>query len=282
MASDETLSGVGIVLIGCGKMGSALGSGLVDSGVIDPEHLRLSDRAGDKAQRLADDTGAALVEPEDAFECFSAVERRLFVVAVKPKDVRGVLERARSSLQNTDTVVSIAAGVPTKCLADWAGEAPELVRAMPNTPALVGQGITGVYTPGEADMGVVRRLFRGVGRVVELQAESDFDALTGISGSGPAYVFTAIEALADGAVSMGLDRQVAIDLAVETLLGAAALARSRSAHTAELKDEVTSPGGTTITGLSELERRGFRSALIEAVRSAADKSEEMTEQLLEE
>lgn len=282
MADNDRMTGLGIVLIGCGKMGSALGSGLVDSGVLAPENLRCCDRDADKARALADETGAEAVEPQAAFDAFPDAERRLFVVAVKPKDVEGVLEQGRPSFEETDTVVSIAAGVPTDCLAEWAGETPELVRAMPNTPALIERGITGIFTPGEADMELVRTLFEGVGRVVELETESDFDALTGVSGSGPAYVFTAIEALADGAVSKGLDRETSIELAIETLFGAAALARSRSAHTAELKDEVTSPGGTTITGLAELERRGFRSALIEAVRSAAAKSEEMTEKLLDD
>jgi len=215
----------------------------------------------------------------DAFDAFAEADRRLFVVAVKPKDVQGLLERGTPSFETSDTVLSIAAGVPTDRLTAWTGGTPQLVRAMPNTPALVGRGITGVYAPGDADMELIRKLFRGVGRVVELEDESHFDALTAVSGSGPAYVFTAIEALADGAVRMGLDREAAIELATETLFGAAELARSRDAHTATLKDEVTSPGGTTAAGLAELEKNGFRSALIEAVREAAEKSEEMTEKL---
>lgn len=279
--SDEHTD-CGIVLVGCGKMGSAMGSGLVESGAVAPEMLRCCDRDPERADRLAEETGAATVRTEDLFDAFDGVDRRLFVAAVKPKDVQSLLERGSPSFEPTDTVLSIAAGVPTDRLAAWAGETPELVRAMPNTPALVGRGITGVYAPGEADMDLVRALLEGVGRVVELDDESHFDALTAVSGSGPAYVFTAIEALADGAVRMGLDRESAIELATETLFGSAALARSREAHTAQLKDEVTSPGGTTAAGLAELEERGFRSALIEAVRAAAEKSEEMTEKLREE
>jgi len=277
MTSRKDAREAGVVLIGCGKMGAALGAGLVESGAVGSDRLRCCDRESERARQLAEETGAEAVEPAEAFEAFSGLERRLFVVAVKPKDVQGVLEEGRSRFGPSDTVISIAAGVPTDSIAEWAGEEPDIVRAMPNTPALVGRGITGIYAPASGDSGTVRRIFEGVGRVVELRSESDFDALTGVSGSGPAYIFTAIEALADGAVRAGLDRETSVELAMETIFGAAALARSREVHTAELKDEVASPGGTTIAGLSELERRGFRSALIEAVRTAAEKSREMSD-----
>ncbi|MFB6352035.1 MAG: pyrroline-5-carboxylate reductase [Bradymonadaceae bacterium] len=270
-----------IIVIGCGKMGSALAGGLIKSGVVEADSLHLCDRDGDKAGDLAASTGGTRVDPDQVFD-WATGERRLFIVAVKPGDVGGLLERGREAFTGEDTVVSLAAGVPTDLLEEWAGPEPAIVRAMPNTPALIGRGITGVFGKRGADMETVRTLFEGVGEAVELKKEADFDALTAVSGSGPAYVFVAIEALADGAVSMGLDRETAIELATETIAGSGLLAADSDLHTAELKDAVASPGGTTITGLTELEDRGFRGELIEAVRAAAEKSEELTEQLLSE
>jgi pyrroline-5-carboxylate reductase len=271
-----------VIVIGCGKMGSALAGGLIDSGVVEPDALYCSDHYREKAEELAEQTGGSCVSAERVFRAGGEGADRIFIVAVKPGDVESLVERGRGDFGESDTLVSIAAGLPTDLLEQWAGDRPAIVRAMPNTPALIGEGVTGVLGKEGADMEVMRALFEGVGRVVELQKERDFDALTAISGSGPAYVFTAIEALADGGVAMGLSRQVAIELARETLLGSAALAAERDAHTAQLKDEVASPGGTTITGLCELERGGFRSTLIQAVRAAARKSIEMTENLVDD
>ncbi len=277
------LSNYEILLIGCGKMGSALANGLVEVGTVDPDRLAVCDRNTDKVERLAGSTGADALEPEEVFEHrTSDSAERLFVVAVKPGDVRELLERGRDRFADRDTVVSLAAGVPTDLLAEWAGPDPAIVRAMPNTPALIGRGITGVLGRRGADMQAVSQLFEGVGPAVELKDEWDSDALTAVSGSGPADVVLALAALADGAVSKGLDRETAIELAVETVAGSALLAAERDAHTAELKDEVASPGGTTITGLARLEKLGFRADLIEAVRAAADKSRQLTDELLGE
>jgi pyrroline-5-carboxylate reductase len=270
---------LGIVVIGCGQMGSALAEGLVDSGRVAPERLACVDRDAERAEGLADDIGARAVAPEAAFDVFRGgngpIESRIYVAAVKPKDVADALMPGRKHFEATDTILSIAAGVSMTRLRDCVGRRPALVRAMPNTPALIGRGITGVLGDDEADMETIEALLEGVGRVVHLDDETDFDALTALSGSGPAYVFTALEALADGAVAEGLDRSTAIELATETLLGSAALAREDEAHTAELKDRVTSPGGTTAAGLTELESNGFRSALIEAVRAAAERGRQM-------
>lgn len=269
-----------VVVVGCGKMGSALVEGVVDAGTVANDDLYLCDRRASEAARLAERVGATTVAPDEAFEVAGA--ERLFVVAVKPGDVGPLLERGRGDFTDRDTILSIAAGVPTDFLASQAGEAPEIVRAMPNTPALIGSGVTGVFArEGEVDQAVID-LLEGVGSVVELKDESDFHALTAVSGSGPAYVFVAIEALADGAVAMGLDRETAMQLAVETIAGSAELAEHRDAHPAELKDEVASPGGTTITGLAELEEAGFRRAWIGAVRAASEKSREMGEELFDE
>lgn len=270
-----------IVVIGCGKMGSALVEGVVEGGAVSGDDLHLCDRSSEKADELATRVGATTVEPESVFDV-EAGSGRIFVLAVKPDDVGSLLESGRGAFGADDTVLSIAAGVPTDFLASRAGEAPEIVRAMPNTPALVGAGVTGVYAAeGDVD-GSVLELLEGVGSVVELKEESDFHGLTAVSGSGPAYVFVAIEALADGAVEMGLDRETALKLAVETIQGAAELAGRRDEHPAVLKDEVASPGGTTITGLAALEEAGFRGAWMDAVRAAAEKSREMGEELFDD
>ena len=273
------IEGYELILVGCGKMGSALAGGLVKSGAIESEALHVCDRYEEKATELAESTGARAVDIDEVFET-AAGEERIFIVAVKPGDVQEVLASGRDAFTEDDTVVSLAAGVPIELLHEWAGPKPAVVRAMPNTPALVGRGITGVLGTRGADMEAVRALFEGVGSTVELKNESDFDALTAVSGSGPAYVFIAIEALADGAVSMGMSREPAIELAVETVAGSGLLAADSELHTAELKDAVASPGGTTITGLCELENRGFRGSLIEAVRAAARKSRELSDGLL--
>lgn len=271
-----------VVLLGCGKMGTALANGWIEGNVVEGDRLYVCDRHPDRAAQLAEKTGGTKLAEDEAFARRGDFGARIFVIAVKPGDVRPLLERGSDDLTEEDTVVSIAAGVPTQLIDKWAGGSPAVVRAMPNTPALLGRGISGIYDAGGADLAVVRSLFEGVGRVVEIEKESHFDAVTAVSGSGPAYVFTFVEALADGAVRKGLDRDTAVELAVETLFGSAALARERPEHTAELKDAVASPGGTTINGLAKLEEKGFRSALIEAVKSAADRSEEMTSKLLDD
>jgi pyrroline-5-carboxylate reductase len=173
-------------------------------------------------------------------------------------------------------VVSILAGVTLSNLEAAFGQLP-VIRAMPNTPATVGAGITAI-TPGAythiKHLEIARKLFSAVGEVVEVP-ESQMDAVTGLSGSGPAYVAIMVEALADGGVAAGLPRAIANQLALQTVLGTAQLLHETKFHPAELKDRVTSPGGTTITGIAQLERSAFRSALIEAVKAATIRSQEL-------
>jgi pyrroline-5-carboxylate reductase len=277
----EELEDATVVMVGCGKMGEALARGALSGGALEARRLYLVDAVEARAESLADDVGAEVGYPP------GVQGPRIVVVAVKPSDVRGALAGARDAyggaLGAADTVISIAAGVPLVLLRRWAGPEPSLVRAMPNTPALVGAGITGIKGErSDQPLGAAEALFGAVGSVVRLEYEEHFDALTAISGSGPAYLFGAMEALADGGVAAGLDRETAVELAAATVGGAAALAREGSAHTAELKDRVASPGGTTIAGLVELEERGFRAALIAAVRRAAGRSRELGEALLRE
>ena len=219
-----TLKDFDVVLLGCGQMGSALMRRAVASSAVDPARLALVDLDADRVQRLVDDLGTAGNRARDDEEAKSSgpLRRTAWIVAVKPQDVRHLL--ARQEIAGDDIVISIAAGVKLATLEACVPSGAPVVRAMPNTPALIGKGITGIYSPDDDALRVARELFAPAGAVVELQKESQFDALTGLSGSGPAYVFVAIEALADGGVLMGLDRATALQLAIHTVEGAAALA----------------------------------------------------------
>ncbi len=198
------------------------------------------------------------------------------VLAVKPQMLAEVLAEIGTVLAHA-LVVSIAAGVTIKTIMERTTGATRVIRAMPNTPAVIREGVTalafGSAVP-EADVQLARTLFEAVGRVVPVE-ERLMDAVTGLSGSGPAYVFQAIEALADGGVKMGLPRQTAELLAAQTVLGAARLVLESGEHPAQLKDRVASPGGTTIAGLHRLEQGGFRATLMAAVEAATKRSQEL-------
>ncbi len=280
---DERLDDYLVILMGCGKMGTALARRWVNSQRLNPRHLVCLDAVEEKAQGLADELNAREAIPDIELDDDGQPIRRmrLYVVAVKPDDVHAVLEpRREDEFTDEDTVVSIAAGVDVETLRRFAGPFPGIARAMPNTPALVGAGVTGIMGDGTVDLAAISALFESVGKVVRLKDEAHFHGLTAISGSGPAYFFTAIEALADGGVLMGLDRQTAVDLATGVVEGSAKLvAERRYEHTADLKDAVASPGGTTIAGLVALEEHGFRHALIRAVEAAANRSKTLSEEI---
>jgi pyrroline-5-carboxylate reductase len=186
-------------------------------------------------------------------------------------------QSAEASQGKPRLVISIAAGITLAALEDAAGVQDRVIRAMPNTPALVGKGAAGFCLGTRAtreDAAVAKHLLGSTGLAVEVP-ERLMNAVTGLSGSGPAYIYLVIEALADGGVRMGIPRADAIQLAAQTVLGAAAMVMETGQHPAVLKDMVTSPGGTTIAGLAELERNGLRSALIEAVTAATRRADEL-------
>jgi pyrroline-5-carboxylate reductase len=258
--------------LGAGKMASALVRGVISSGVVKPSAVVISDVYAAAAEKLSKATGVAiagtnaeLVEKVDAL-----------LLCVKPNDALDALREVSVKLKGK-LVISIVAGLDSQVLETAAGPDVRVVRVMPNTPALVGQGAA-AYTLGsratEGDAVLVEKILRGVGLAVRVK-ESLLDAVTGLSGSGPAYVFTVIEALADGGVLMGLPRDLALKLAAQTVAGAAAMVRDTGEHPAVLRDQVTSPGGTTIAGLEELESGGLRSALISAVRAATERSRQL-------
>ncbi|MBD0335285.1 MAG: pyrroline-5-carboxylate reductase [Cyanobacteria bacterium Co-bin13] len=260
-------------VIGGGVMGEALISRLLDQGVFSPETIVVSDPQPDRRAYLTDTYGIATT----ADNAEAVAKSSVLLLAIKPQIIDKVAPGlVQAAAESPRLLLSILAGVTLTRLQSHFAQWP-LVRAMPNTPATVGAGITaiaaGTHT-GAADLDLARRIFQSVGDVVEVP-ESLMDAVTGLSGSGPGYVAIVIEALADGGVAAGLPRTTAMQLALQTVRGTAELLLQSDLHPAQLKDRVTSPGGTTITGIARLEAAGLRSALIEAVRSACDRSREL-------
>ncbi|MBK9138480.1 MAG: pyrroline-5-carboxylate reductase [Verrucomicrobia bacterium] len=262
-----------IGFVGAGKMATALAQGWVKAGLCAPAHVVASDAAPAAREAFAREVGARTVESNlDVIR-----EATVLVLAVKPDQVLSVLRDLRGALGNHHLVISIAAGVPLARLQEAAGDGVRLVRVMPNTPALVGE-CAAAYALGaaatDADGALAQRLFAAIGVAYPVK-EALLDAVTGLSGSGPAYAFLMIEALSDGGVAAGLPREAALRLAAQTLVGAGRMVLETGLHPGALKDMVASPGGTTIEGLHELERAGVRGALMNAVRASADKARKL-------
>jgi len=260
--------------IGAGRMATALAAGIVDAGLAGGADIVASDpdaqvRAG-FAERLA---GATLLDDNAQ----AARDAELVILAVKPQVMPDVLASLAGAIGPETVVVSIAAGVPLRQLEVALPPGTRTVRVMPNTPCLIGRGASG-YSPGRhatpQDLQRVDRLLAAVGIAFQLP-EALLDAVTGLSGSGPGFVYTMIEALSDGGVLTGLPRHVAHRLAAQTVAGAAEMVMQTGRHPAELREQVTSPGGTTIAGLEALEQHGLRSAVIAAVKAAAERSCEL-------
>ncbi|MCC6967435.1 MAG: pyrroline-5-carboxylate reductase [Nitrospira sp.] len=261
-----------IAILGGGQMAEALIGGLLASKVSEPKFIRATDPVSARRDFLKSRFGIQV--GDDNAQAAGAAD--LVLLAVKPQVLPAVLRDAGAALVGK-LVVSIAAGVTTAWIRERVPGARGIVRAMPNTPALVREGVTALaYQTDLAadDVAAVRVLFEAVGSVVSVE-ERLMDAVTGLSGSGPAYVFVAIEALADGGVKMGLPRATAQLLAAQTVLGAARMVLERGQHPAQLKDQVASPGGTTIAGLHQLEIGGMRGCLMAAVEAATKRSQEL-------
>ncbi|MBW4648098.1 MAG: pyrroline-5-carboxylate reductase [Kastovskya adunca ATA6-11-RM4] len=266
-------------LIGGGVMGEALLSRLIAREIYHPDRVIVSDPMLQRRDFLAQEYGVCVTADNRKASAASEV----VLLAIKPQvfatvvpDLTAGVDAAVATGNQQPVVISILAGVPLSQLeAAFVGQ--PVIRAMPNTPATVGAGITAI-APGKAiqphHMEQAKAIFQAVGEVVEVP-EHLMDAVTGLSGSGPAYVALMVEALTDGGVAAGLPRAIASQLALQTVLGTTQLLQKSGLHPAQLKDRVTSPGGTTIAGLAQLEKAGFRSALIEAVRAATARSEEL-------
>jgi len=269
--------GKSVVFLGTGNMAEALLKGLLREGTADPEEIVCAEPRPERREEIANRYGVEVTGDNRA----AAAEGDLIILSVKPQVVEAVLAEIAPAIDAAKLLVSIAAGVSIATLARALPAGTRIVRTMPNTPALVGAGATALARgphASEADLTVARALFEAVGTAVVVD-EPLLDGVTGLSGSGPAYVFLAIEVLADGGVKAGLPRPAAVALAAQTVLGAARLVLETGRHPGELKDMVTSPGGTTIAGVHALEARGFRAALIEAVEASARRSRELGEKV---
>jgi pyrroline-5-carboxylate reductase len=268
-----SVKGKRVGFLGSGNMGEALIRGLVRAGLVPPASIAASDVRRDRLVQLEQQYGVRPMVDNTAL----VRESDVIVLAVKPQVMAAVLGEVSAVTDLTKLVISLAAGVPTATLRAHLPRAGRLIRVMPNTPALVLEGVTAIARGDglhDGDLETAEELFGAVGRVVVLDEEA-MDAVTGLSGSGPAYVAVVIESLADGGVKMGLDRATAMTLAAQTVLGSAKLILETGTHPGQLKDMVSSPGGTTIAGIAALEEGGVRRTFIGAVERATQRSREL-------
>ena len=266
-----------IGFIGGGNMAEAMIKGLLSASFIEAKNVFVSEPSEAKRDTLHADYKIKV--SADNRELVKKCD--IIILAVKPQIVQKVLRDIASLVGRDKLVISIAAGVPIAIMDDvlrgGKNKKFSIVRTMPNTPALVQEGVTAIAS-GEhvrkIDVKIAHRIFEAVGRTVDVE-EDQLDAVTGLSGSGPAYIFMLIEALSDAGVKMGLSREVANTLTIQTVLGSAKLARESGKHPGELKDMVTSPAGTTISGLHALEEGSFHTTLMNAVEDATLRSREL-------
>jgi pyrroline-5-carboxylate reductase len=259
--------------LGAGKMATALAKGFICAGLANAKEIVASDPAKNACAAFSKETSAKTTDSNVEVARFAEV----LILAVKPDQVAGVLDDVRDEFTAKHLLISIAAGVPIAKLESGLGGTPRVVRVMPNTPALIGASASAfaLGKSARADDGpLAQKLFSSVGMAFQVK-ESLLDAVTGLSGSGPAYVYLFIEGLSDGGVAAGLPRDVATQLAAQTVLGSARMVLETGMHPGALKDMVTSPGGTTIEGLHELEKGKLRGTVISAVRAATDKSKKL-------
>ena len=262
-----------IVFLGAGQMAEALIRGVLDAGLVEADRITATDIRPERLDYLGREL--AIRTCPDNREALSS--GRLVVIATKPQDVSKLLGELGDALTTDHLLVSIAAGVTTKTLEAGLARPTPVVRVMPNTPALVGAGAAGVAvgTHARAEDGeLVRELMAAVGKAVVLP-EYLLDAVTGLSGSGPAFVALFVEALIDAGVRVGLPRDVATTLSIQTVIGTAQMMQTTGRHPAVMKDMVTSPGGTTIAGVHALERGGLRGTVIDAIVAATERSEQL-------
>jgi pyrroline-5-carboxylate reductase len=268
-----------IAFLGAGNMAEALVKGLLRAHVAEPREVLCTDTRAARGQELTGRYAIRFTQDNRA----AVQEAGIIVLSVKPQVLGAVLDEVAPAVDGSKLVISIAAGVPLTAIQGRLGKGCRVIRTMPNVPALVGASATALVrgeSATEPDLEQARALFDAVGKTVVVE-EHLLDAVTGLSGSGPAYAFVIIEALADAGVNMGLPRAVAQELAAQTLLGSAQLVLESGDHPGKLKDQVSSPGGTTIAGLQRLEAGGLRAALYDAVEAATRRSQELGRKFLE-
>jgi len=262
-----------IGFLGAGKMATALAKGFVRAEIVFPKEMIASDLVAAARKNFANETGAKIAAQNSDVLKFAGV----LILATKPDQVAGVLSEICGNFTKNHLLISIAAGVTIAKLENLLPAVARVIRVMPNTPALVGEAAS-AFALGKsattADAELAKKLLSAVGIVFQVK-ENLLDAVTGLSGSGPAYVYQFIEALSDGGVAAGLPRDIATKLAAQTVLGAAKMVLETGQHPGALKDQVTSPGGTTIEGLHALEKGKLRATVMSAVRAATEKSNKL-------
>ena len=270
------MSNMRIAFIGAGNMASSLIGGLLAKG-LDAAKIRASDPGAETRARVSAEHGIELF----ADNAQAVQDADVIVIAVKPQVMKAVCQDLRAHLEPHQLLISIAAGITCTSLQNWLGNQP-LVRCMPNTPALLGKGVSGLFATAAVTAEQRQQaedLLSAVGIAVWVDTEAQIDAVTAVSGSGPAYFFLLIEAMADAGVKLGLPREVAKQLAEQTALGAAHMAVASDVDAAELRRRVTSPAGTTEAAIKSFQADGFAASVEKALSAAAHRSAEMAEQL---
>ena len=269
------VNGRRIAILGGGKIGESLLSGLLSSGWRKPEEIVVTGRRQERIDELAERYGF-----ETTLSNSDAVDGAAFIViAVKPQDFDVLLGEVGSELSSEQTVLSIAAAMPTAQIEKHLTDSVPVLRAMPNAPATVHEGVAGLCAgahAGDEHLAMAEEVLTHVGRVVQVP-EPYMDAVTAVSGSGPAYFALLAEAMIEAGILLGLSREVSTELVVQTMFGTAKLLRDEHMHPVELREMVTSPGGTTIRAIRELERAGVRAAFLNAIQAAMERSQELAE-----
>lgn len=267
------LKGKKVGFIGGGKMGGVLAGGIVSSRLVPASQVLVADVVKERLDELAKAHGVVVTQDNRRV----ARESDILILAVKPQNMGEVLAELAAVVSKSSLIISIAAGIPIKFIEERLKKGVRVIRVMPNTPSLIGEGMAALASGAGAtqdDLVHARQIFDAVGLTVTVREEL-MDAVTGLSGSGPAYGFIIIEALSDAGVRMGLSRDIALKLAAQTLLGAAKLCLKGDKHPGELKDMVTSPAGTTIAGIKALEEGKIRATLMAAVEAATLRAREL-------
>ena len=268
-----------IGIIGTGNMGEALVSGLVSSQTSSPDNIICTDVREDTLESIKDKYGVVTTSNNiDAIK-----QSEIIIYSVKPQILAPVLKETASCLDMSKLVISIAAGVPLAAIESCVNKELRLIRVMPNIAAFVKESATAIAAGKHThkdDIKLAKAIFDSVGKSVFIEENILMDAITGLSGSGPAYIFLIVDALADAGVKMGLSRKDALFLSSQTILGAAKLLMETKEHPGQLKDRVTSPGGTAIAGIHTLEKGGLRTTLINAVEAATARSKELGEMMM--
>jgi pyrroline-5-carboxylate reductase len=264
-----------IAILGGGRIGEALLSGLLSSGWRDAGEVTVTSRRDERVAELRERYGVAATA-DNVAAIFGA---GLVVVAVKPQDIDALLGEVGQHLTTDQTVVSVAAAIPTAHIQDRIAAGVPIVRAMPNAPATVHEGMAGICAgahAGDEELAEAEELLAHLGRVVRVP-EAWMDAITAVSGSGPAYFALLAEAMIEAGILLGLSREVSTTLVVQTMFGTAKQLRDQGMHPVELRESVTSPGGTTIAAIRELEQAGVRAAFLNAIQAAMDRARELAE-----